>query len=142
MSLAIVSKTRTEIVTQVLIVGAGPVGVTLANDLAWRDTGVAGIEVPPAGEPPRIRSNHVSSRTMEVFRRLGIATAVRKLGLPDDYPNDVSYRTTVTGTEFAPIPIPSRTRRFTATEGPDTGWPTPQPPPPITPIYLPPPLRG
>jgi 2-polyprenyl-6-methoxyphenol hydroxylase-like FAD-dependent oxidoreductase len=131
-----VSKTRTEIVTQVLIVGAGPVGVTLAIDLAWRDIDVTVIELRPAGEPPRIRSNHVSSRTMEVFRRLGIATAVRKLGLPDDYPNDVSYRTTVTGIEFARIPIPSRTRRFTAMEGPDTGWPTPEPPHRINQIYL------
>src|SRR6266508_4173444 len=120
----------------VLIVGAGPVGLTLAIDLAWRGIDVTVIELRSAGESPRIRSNHVSSRTMEVFRRLGIATAVRKVGLPDDYPNDISYRTTVTGTEFARIPIPSRTRRFTATEGPDTGWPTPEPPHRINQIYL------
>jgi 2-polyprenyl-6-methoxyphenol hydroxylase-like FAD-dependent oxidoreductase len=122
--------------TQVLIVGAGPVGLTLAIDLAWRGVDVSVIELRPAGEPPRIRSNHVSSRTMEIFRRLGIAAAVRKVGLPDDYPNDVSFRTTVTGTELARIPILSRARRFTATEGPDTDWSTPEPPHRINQIFL------
>src|SRR5215468_11270383 len=121
---------------QVLIVGAGPVGLTLAIDLAWRGVDVTVIELRPAGAPPRIRSNHVSSRTMEIFRRLGIAAAVRKAGLPDDYPNDVSFRTTVTGTELARIPIPSRARRFTATGGPDTDWSTPEPPHRINQIFL------
>ena len=46
--------------TQVLIAGAGPVGLTLAIDLAWRGVDVTVIEPRPAGEPPRIRSNHVS----------------------------------------------------------------------------------
>src|SRR6266581_2250661 len=122
--------------TAVLIAGAGPVGLTLAVDLAWRGVDVTVIEPRPAGEPPRIRSNHVSSRTMEVFRRLGIAGAVRKAGLPDDYPNDVSFRTTVTGQELARIPIPSRTRRFTAMQGPDTDWWTSEPPHRINQIFL------
>jgi len=122
--------------TAVLIAGAGPVGLTLAIDLAWRGVDVTVIEPRPAGEPPRIRSNHVSSRTMEVFRRLGIAAAVRKAGLPDDYPNDVSFRTTVTGQELARIPIPSRTRRFTAMQGPDTDWWTSEPPHRINQIFL------
>jgi 2-polyprenyl-6-methoxyphenol hydroxylase-like FAD-dependent oxidoreductase len=135
MSLAIKSRgSRGD--TQVLIVGAGPVGLTLAIDLAWRGVEATVIELRPAGEPPRIRSNHVSSRTMEIFRRLGIAAAVRKVGLPDDYPNDVSFRTTMTGTELARIPIPSRARRFMASGGPDTDWSTPEPPHRINQIFL------
>jgi 2-polyprenyl-6-methoxyphenol hydroxylase-like FAD-dependent oxidoreductase len=122
--------------TQVLIVGAGPVGLTLAIDLASRGINVIITELRHAAEPPRIRSNHVSARTMEIFRRLGIAQAVRKLGLPDDYPNDISFRTTVTGIELARIPIPSRARRYSATEGPDTWWPTPEPPHRINQTYL------
>src|SRR5438876_7483807 len=141
MSLAIQSM-GAQNATAVLIAGAGPVGLTLAIDLAWRGVDVTVIEPRPAGEPPRIRSNHVSSRTMEVFRRLGIAAAVRKIGLPDDYPNDVSFRTTVTGTELARIPIPSRARRFTATGGPDTDWSTPEPPHRINQIFLEPLLLG
>ena len=30
---------------------------------------------------------------MEIYRRLGIAAKLRNVGLPEDYPNDVSYRT-------------------------------------------------
>jgi 2-polyprenyl-6-methoxyphenol hydroxylase-like FAD-dependent oxidoreductase len=122
--------------TPVLIAGAGPVGLTLALDLAWRGVDVTVVELRRAGEPPRIRSNHVSARTMETFRRLGIASAVRAVGLPDDYPNDISFRTTALGTELARISIPSRARRFTATHGPDTAWPTPEPPHRINQIFL------
>src|SRR5580700_5810612 len=103
--------------TPVLIVGAGPVGLTLAMDLAWRGIDVIVIELRDAAEPPRIRSNHVSARSMEIFRRLGVAGKLREVGLPADYPNDVSCRTTVTGIELARIPIPSRARRFSAKGG-------------------------
>jgi 2-polyprenyl-6-methoxyphenol hydroxylase-like FAD-dependent oxidoreductase len=56
--------------------------------------------------------------------------------LPHDYPNDVAYRITTTGTELARIPIPCRALRYTATDGPDTWWPTPEPPHRINQIYL------
>src|SRR5262245_19814510 len=122
--------------TQVLIVGAGPVGLTLALDLAWRGIDVILVELRHAGEPPRIRSNHVSARTMEIFRRLGVAKAVREIGLPPDYPNDAAFRTAMTGIELARIPIPSRANRYTATDGLDTWWPTPEPPHRINQIFL------
>ena len=122
--------------TNVLVVGAGPVGLTLAIDLAGRGIDVVLCERRFAGEPPRIRSNHVSARSMEIFRRLGIAGSVRNAGLPADFPNDVSFRTTLTGIELARIPIPSRNERRTATGGPDTWWPTPEPPHRINQIYL------
>ncbi len=69
---------------------------------------------------PSVKCNHVSARTMEVFRRLGLAQKVRDTGLPADYPNDASYRTTSTGIEMSRIPIPARNERYTATGGPDT----------------------
>jgi 2-polyprenyl-6-methoxyphenol hydroxylase-like FAD-dependent oxidoreductase len=128
--------------TRVLVVGAGPVGLTLAVDLAWRGVDVVVIEMRAAAEAPRIRSNHVSARSMEVFRRLGLAAKLRAAGLPADYPNDVSFRTTATGIELARIPIPSRARRYTATDGPDTWWPTPEPPHRMNQIYLEPVLHA
>jgi 2-polyprenyl-6-methoxyphenol hydroxylase-like FAD-dependent oxidoreductase len=73
---------------------------------------------------------------MEVFRRLGIVRRVRDGGLPADFPNDCAYRTAVVGRELTRIPIPSRADRYSATEGPDTGWPTPEPPHRINQIYL------
>ena len=72
--------------TQVLIVGAGPVGLTAAMDLASRGIDVVVAEIAPPGEPPNVKCNHVSARSMEVFRRLGIVRRVREGGLPADFP--------------------------------------------------------
>jgi 2-polyprenyl-6-methoxyphenol hydroxylase-like FAD-dependent oxidoreductase len=81
------------ITASVVIAGGGPVGLTLALDLAWRGIDVVVIEQRRAYEPPSVKCNHVSSRTMETFRRLGVAAEIRAAGLPDDYPNDVAVRT-------------------------------------------------
>lgn len=122
--------------TQVLVVGGGPVGLSLAMDLAWRGIAVVVAELRHRGEAPSVKCNHVAARTMEMFRRLGVAASVRDAGLPRDYPNDVAYRLTTIGTELARIPIPCRADRYTATDGPDTWWPTPEPPHRINQIYL------
>ncbi|HWL47424.1 MAG TPA: FAD-dependent monooxygenase, partial [Sphingomonadaceae bacterium] len=119
-----------------LIVGAGPVGLMLALDLAWRGVASTVVEARPAGEPPSVKCNHVSSRTMEALRRLGLSRAVRAKGLPDDYPNDVVFRTRMTGRELARIPIPCRRDRYRRNSGPDTGWPTPEPPHRVNQIYF------
>ncbi len=120
----------------VLIVGAGPVGLTLAMDLTQRGIAVVMVETRHRGEPPNVKCNHVSARTMEIFRRLGVAHKVRSSGLPEDYPHDVAYRTSFTGMELSRIPIPCRRDRFTDTAGPDGNWPTPEPPHRINQIYL------
>ena len=121
---------------QVLISGAGPVGLTLAMDLARRGIRVGVVEIRRRGELPNVKCNHVASRTMEAFRLLGVADKVRSAGLPPDYPNDCVYRTTVTGDEITRIPIPSAAERRTAFDGPDTWWPTPEPAHRINQIYL------
>ena len=112
----------------VLVVGGGPVGTTLAIDLAARGIDVIVAEIRARGEPPSVKCNHVAARTMEIFRRLGVARKVRDAGLPPDHPNDVAFRTTTVGIEFARIFIPCRRDRYTATGGPDTWWPTSEPP--------------
>src|SRR5664279_5312919 len=120
----------------VLIVGAGPVGLTLAIDLAWRGIDVTVVETRAPAAPPEPKCNHVAARTMEIFRRLGVADKVRNAGLPADYPHDISYRTTFTGAELTRIPIPCRRDRFTMKDGPDCNWPTPEPPHRINQIFL------
>ena len=100
-----------KIETSVLIVGGGPVGLTLALDLAWRGIDVTVAELRQAGEPPSPKCNQVSARSMEIYRRLGVAGKIRDAGLPADYPNDVVSCTSVTGHELARLNIPCRDAR-------------------------------
>jgi 2-polyprenyl-6-methoxyphenol hydroxylase-like FAD-dependent oxidoreductase len=124
--------------TPVLIVGAGPVGLVAAMDLAWRGIPSVVVEQRYPGEAPPVKCNHVSSRSMEIFRRLGFSERVRDAGLPHDYPNDVVFLNTVTGYELDRIPIPSRNERRLppSPHFPDSSWPTAEPPHRINQIYL------
>jgi 2-polyprenyl-6-methoxyphenol hydroxylase-like FAD-dependent oxidoreductase len=125
-----------KIEADVAVIGGGPVGLTLAMDLARRGVSVAVVEQRRAGEPPSVKCNHVAARAMELFRKLGVAAKLRDTGLPADYPNDVAFRTTMLGHELARIEIPCRRDRYTATGGADTWWPTPEPPHRINQIFL------
>src|SRR5262245_4622781 len=127
---------HTMLETKVLVVGAGPVGLTLAMDLAWRGIDVIVIERRQANESPNVKCSQISARSMEIFRRLGLAATLRNAGLPPDYPNDVVSCTTVTGIELARVLIPSRSERFRNPSGPDTGWPTPEPPHRINQLFF------
>jgi 2-polyprenyl-6-methoxyphenol hydroxylase-like FAD-dependent oxidoreductase len=73
---------------QVLIVGGGPVGLTLAIDLGKRGIRVMLIEQKdaPAFLPKMERCN---ARTMEIYRRLGIVDRIRAAGLGPNVPMDV-----------------------------------------------------
>ncbi len=122
--------------TDVVIVGAGPVGLVAAMDLNARGIDVLLVEQRPFLQPPSVKCNHVAARTMERFRRLGVAAQVRAAGLAADYPHDVSFRTTLTGKELTRIPIPPSGQRYTSTTGPDTEWATPEPPHRINQTFL------
>ena len=122
--------------TSVLIAGGGPVGLTLAMDLAWRGIDVTVVEQRRAGEPPNVKCNQISARSMEILRRIGVAQKMRAAGLPADYSNDVVSATTVTGIELARLSIPSRGERQAGVKGVDSWWPTPEPSHRINQIYL------
>ncbi len=67
----------------VLVVGAGPVGSTLALELARY--GVASTVVDRATAPSRHpKMDFVNARSMELLRRLGLSEALRELGVPSD----------------------------------------------------------
>jgi 2-polyprenyl-6-methoxyphenol hydroxylase-like FAD-dependent oxidoreductase len=113
--------------TKVLIVGGGPIGLTLAMDLAWRGIDTIVAERRPHNDPPNVKCGQIGARSMEIFRRLGVADKLRGIGLPADYPNDIVSATSVTGIEISRVLIPARGARGTpAAAGPDTTWPTPE----------------
>ena len=127
--------------TQVTVIGAGPVGLTLAMDLAQRGIDVTVVERRAEDEPADAKCNTVAARTMEVFRRLGVADEVRAAGLADDFPTDVIYCTAVSGEELTRIRMPSRNERIGANgrSAPgflDSEWPTPEPVVRVSQLYL------
>jgi 2-polyprenyl-6-methoxyphenol hydroxylase-like FAD-dependent oxidoreductase len=72
----------------VLIAGAGPVGATLALDLARRGVRVCVLE--RSVEPRRLpKMERCNARTMEMFRRLGLAQTIRDASLFTPMPMDV-----------------------------------------------------
>jgi 2-polyprenyl-6-methoxyphenol hydroxylase-like FAD-dependent oxidoreductase len=120
----------------VVVVGAGPIGLTLALDLAWRGIDVAVLETRRAGEPPNVKCNQVSARSMEILRRLGLAEAIRRTGLPPEYRNDVSCCISATGTELSRIRLPSRAGRMRGETGDDGWWPAAEFPHRINQLFL------
>ena len=90
----------------VLIAGAGPVGLSLAADLAWR--GIESLIVEPlAAVHPHPRAISIGVRTMEHFRRLGLDQKTIDAGVPRGRPLDVVYVTRLLDREIFRFPIPS-----------------------------------
>ena len=101
--------------------------MTLALDLSWRGIDVVVVERRPSNAEPSVKCGQISARSMEVFRRLGVADKLRGVGLPSDYPNDIVSATAVLGTELSRVLIPARGERGTiSAKGPDTLWLTPE----------------
>ncbi len=83
--------------TDVLIVGAGPVGLSLAIELGRRGIRCLVTEQNDrVGLNPRAKTTNV--RTREHLRRWGLADALRKASeLPPDYPSDIVFATRLNG---------------------------------------------
>jgi 2-polyprenyl-6-methoxyphenol hydroxylase-like FAD-dependent oxidoreductase len=92
--------------TQVLVVGAGPVGLTLAVDLGRRGVRCTIIEQKPA--PAKLpKMERCNARTMEIYRRMGIVEQVRAAGLPAHCPMDVFIVTSLIEPPLLQLPYPS-----------------------------------
>ncbi|GAB3830061.1 FAD-dependent monooxygenase [Dactylosporangium cerinum] len=86
--------------TSVLVVGGGPVGLATAMELDHH--GVATVVVEPREHVSylRPRAKTTSPRTMELFRRWGLAATIRERApLHIDWSKDIVFCTTVTGRE-------------------------------------------
>ena len=92
--------------TDVLIAGAGPVGLTLAIDLGRRGVRCTLIEQKSAPHmwPKMERCN---ARSMEIYRRLGLAEKIRAAGLPSWVPMDVYIVMSLIEAPLLHLPYPS-----------------------------------
>jgi 2-polyprenyl-6-methoxyphenol hydroxylase-like FAD-dependent oxidoreductase len=91
---------------QVLVVGAGPTGLTLAIDLGLR--GVRAVLVEQKEAPQFLpKMERCNARTMEIYRRMGIAEKVRAAGLPAHCPMDVFIVLSLIEAPLLHLPYPS-----------------------------------
>jgi 2-polyprenyl-6-methoxyphenol hydroxylase-like FAD-dependent oxidoreductase len=90
----------------VIVAGGGPVGLCLAIDLGRRGIRTLLIErnKTPSKWPKMDRTN---GRSMEFFRRIGIADRVRALGYPGDIPLDVFLMKRLSEPPVAVMQFPS-----------------------------------
>ncbi len=96
----------TQLQTEVLIAGGGPCGLMLAIELGRRGIGCLLVDQKP-GTAFNPQANATQARTMEHFRRLGFAHAVRAQGLPPEHPTDIAYLTRFAGIELARLRLPT-----------------------------------
>src|SRR5215470_17537487 len=109
--------------TFALIVGGGAVGLSAAIELGWR--GVPAILINERRDTTQHpKCNNTNARSMEHFRRFGIARELRAEGLPADVPRASAYVTRFCGTEFGRAPRPY------------SDWPTPELPNTVSQITL------
>ncbi|MBW2395673.1 MAG: FAD-dependent monooxygenase [Deltaproteobacteria bacterium] len=92
--------------TPVLIAGGGPIGLVLALELEHR--GIDAILVERNLSTTRHPKMDVTNgRSMEHFRRLGIAEEIRSHGVPTDHPMSVVWCTRLAEWELARFDYPS-----------------------------------
>ena len=104
----------------VLIVGAGPTGLTLAIDLGRRGIGCTIIEQKdrPAFLP---KMERVNARSMEIYRRMGLAERIRAAGLRPDSPMDVYIMLALTEPPLLHLSYPSVEQARTAARATNDG---------------------
>ncbi|MEV6610424.1 FAD-dependent monooxygenase [Kutzneria sp. NPDC051319] len=101
--------------TDVLIAGAGPAGLALALDLERRGVRCLVLE-PGDGQVDTPAVSPIGPRSMELFRRWGVAEKIRCAEFPGARPPDIAWVTQVGGHEI------HRFERFTH----DTHTPEPE----------------
>ena len=125
----------------VLIAGGGPVGLTLALELEHH--GIKAIVVernPDTTRHPKM--DITNGRSMELFRRLGVADELRKVAVPEDHPFDVSWVTTLAGWELARFAYPTVEQRRAQIRERNDGTQPLEPAMRVSQVVLEPALKG
>ncbi|MFE5286013.1 FAD-dependent monooxygenase [Nocardia sp. NPDC056611] len=93
-------------ITPVLVVGAGPVGLTLALELDFHGVECVLVERnTTTTQHPKM--DITNCRSMELYRRLGVADDLRKVAIPADTRIKVTWATNAVGWELASFEYPS-----------------------------------
>ena len=90
--------------SSVLVCGGGPTGLALAIELGLREINCVVVE--PRLHPTRLRprAKTLNTRTLEHFRRRGIADRIREIApLPPEWSQDIAFRTSFLGREITRI---------------------------------------
>ena len=125
--------------TFVLIAGGGPVGLSAAIELGARRIPVILVtENPDTAAHPKC--NNTNARSMEHFRRLGLADEIRRHGMPPGMPAASAYVTRFCGYELGRSFRPYATDQRAPAR--DTDWQTPELPQTISQIRLEPVLKA
>lgn len=92
--------------TDVLIIGAGPVGSMLAGELGWRGVNCKILEerIEPTAHP---KATLLGSRSMEFFRRWGITEQIYDSALPRDNRYFITFSNRLAGHELYRLSSPS-----------------------------------
>ncbi len=92
--------------TPILIVGGGPVGLTLAGELGWRRCACTLVE--ERTEPTRHpKATLLGARSMEHFRRFGLTEAIYAAALPPEVNYFITFSTRLAGRELYRVTSPS-----------------------------------
>lgn len=110
---------------EVLIIGAGPVGLTLAGDLGLRGHEVIVVEKRD-GTVEQPKMDMVGIRTMEYCRRWGLTERIHNAGYNRAYPQDNVFLTTLRGFEIGRQRMPAMQDEAPPPESPATRERCPQ----------------
>lgn len=91
----------------VVIAGGGPVGLALAIELGLRGVDCLLVEELARDAEKHPTANNVNVRSMEFFRRWGIAGRARSETFPADHPDDRVYVTRIGGKEITRFQRPA-----------------------------------
>ncbi len=127
--------------TPALIAGGGPVGLTLALEL--RHHGIDAIVVernPDTTRHPKM--DITNGRSMELFRRLGVADELRAVAVAEDHPFDVSWVTSLVGWELARFVYPTVEQRRAQIRDRNDGTQALEPAMRVSQVVIEPALKG
>ena len=106
----------------ILVVGGGPVGLTLASELALQGHDVTLVET-RHGPTTHPKATLLGARSMEFYRRWGLDDAIFDAALPPDENYWIIFCTRLSGIEIDRFASPSINTVRTRPDGAEDRWP-------------------